>query len=92
MADICPVNVPFRPQFTIERLLTAIKTSPEVLEYLPNDPHTHVNREYLCNIINTLDPVYFRKAIDEVECARGKMVSAKPKMFSVSQDMLELLS
>jgi hypothetical protein len=48
------------------------------LDYLPDDPFTHVIREYLNNIVNTLDPLFFRKAIDEVESARGNKHKQEP--------------
>lgn len=35
--------------------------------YLPDDPIKHVTRDYLFGIINTLDPSFFKRAMEEVE-------------------------
>jgi len=51
-----------------------------------------VTREFLCNIENTLDPSFFRKAIDEVETMRARKYQQDPHKIQISQEMLELLS
>jgi hypothetical protein len=52
----------------------------------------HVSRVYLCNVVNTLDNTYFRKAIDEVERQRAIKYADQPPVVEVSKDMLELLT
>lgn len=68
------------------------QNSPEIFNYLPDDPMAHVSRVYLCNVVNTLDNTYFRKAIDEVERQRAIKYANEPPVIEVSKDMLELLT
>lgn len=47
-----------------------MKSNTALFLYLPDDPLSHVTRPFLLNVINTLDPDYFPRAIDEVENLR----------------------
>lgn len=43
------------------------KNSPEIFNYLPDDPMWRVSSLFLFNFVNTLDYTYFRKLIDDLE-------------------------
>ena len=54
--------VPKVGSITVGRVMEAIKDVPEILAYLPDleglKPK-HMNRQYLFDIVNTLEPSYF---------------------------------
>jgi hypothetical protein len=63
-----------------------------VFKYLPDDPATHVSRKFLHNIINTLDPSYFAKAIDEIENLRGRGNEEAPDVVYIDKAMFFMLT
>lgn len=59
--EIAPVMVSsiVKRRLTIEVLLKLLKDNVLITSYLPDDPQSHVTREYLFTIVNTLDASFF---------------------------------
>ena len=47
-------------------ILEKVKIRPHALKYLPDHPETHVSRDYLINVTNTLDPQLLASSIEEL--------------------------
>ena len=63
------------PEFTIKKLVALVKDNPDVMSYLPDvnlDNPRQVQREFLINIMATLDPNFFEKAVDKAKANRLK--------------------
>ncbi len=45
---------------TIQLVLDQVKSSADVLAYLPDNPETYArDRDYLLSLVNTIDPKFF---------------------------------
>ena len=62
------------------------------MRYLPDEPDKHTTRQFVADIINTLDPAYFGKLIDEIECSRGEQLKKPTQRIDVTNAMFDLLS
>jgi hypothetical protein len=49
------VLVQFPKLLTIQLILQKLADRPRMLMYLPDNPATHVTRDYLFTVVNTLD-------------------------------------
>ena len=61
--------VPKIGAITVERVLDTIKGVESICAYLPdleNIKSKHMSRRYLFDIVNTLEPTYFRRCMEEV--------------------------
>ena len=77
---------------TIEKVLKLGQTSDLLMSYLPDDPLSHVDRRFLFEIVNTLDPNFFQGAIEEVEMRRiTKRVPKEVAAVEIIPEMLELV-
>ena len=67
--EVCPINVSTKIQkvLTIDLVCKKIAASPDILQYLPDEPTTHVTKNFLYAIINTLDLIFFPNAEIEIE-------------------------
>ena len=76
---------------TIEKVLKLGQTSDLLMSYLPDDPLSHVDRRFLFEIVNTLDPNFFQGAIEEVEMRRiTRRVPNEVAAVVIIHEMLEI--
>lgn len=47
-------------------ILDKVKLSPAALRYLPDHPDTHVTKDYLVTVVNTIDPSFLTAIIEEL--------------------------
>lgn len=76
-SDINLSNVPLCKELSIERVLAIAYQSEKVKMYLPDEEDVsakRMNRDYLFNILNTIDPLFFKSAIREVEGMRNSQI------------------
>ena len=70
-----PAAVPKVGSITVERVMTVVKGCREILDYLPdleNIKAKHMDRQYLFDVVNTLEPTYFKRCLAELsEINRG---------------------
>lgn len=58
------IKVPNFIEFSAVNIFNRVKDIPRFMQYLPDLGESRVpNREYLLNIVNTVDPSYFRENI-----------------------------
>lgn len=69
MFEICLVSVPTRVKkfLTIDLLMSKLEDNFTIMSYLPDDARTHINKEYLYTIVNTLDANFFPTVEREIE-------------------------
>lgn len=62
------------------------------MRYLPDSPATHVTKEYLFTIVNTVDSTFFAKCVQEIDEKRcGTNNEAQPETVKITENMYELL-
>lgn len=64
---MCHCRVKNFTEFSKHSILKSVSEIPKLLVYLPDEPATHVTREFLIAIVNTIDPSYFKRAIMEID-------------------------
>ena len=73
MKEIHMTSVPLYKELSVEKILPKALSNPNVRKYLPELPSGEpmpahrVDRGFLLNIMNTLDPNFFPKAVGEIE-------------------------
>ena len=91
MTKIRPVKVVDRQYITVKRVVKQIKGNSVYMEHLPDNPAT-AGRAFLFNIVNTLDPNYFRVAQGEVERLRiAKGAKLQEEKVEICPEMQKLL-
>ena len=66
VSEIETIHIPINRYTSKARLEKLAKLNPELMKYLPNDPKTQCDRQFLLDTINTYDPAFFRGAIAEI--------------------------
>ena len=63
--------------------------------YLPTVSETgkqYIEREFLFDVVNTIDPNFFREALAELEARRGKKAAEEEKsLVEIDRNLFELL-
>ena len=54
-----PIIIPMNAWTTKEKLAEMIKENATLLAYFPDDPLTQCDRQFMIDVINTMDPNYF---------------------------------
>ena len=95
MFEVLPFELPSRYEkyLTIERLLNEAKKDQTAIEYLPDEPSTHVNKSWLLNVLNTLDCNLLPSLMKEVDAKSShQKKSTKHHALEVDADMMARLS
>ena len=56
------------------RVIKMVRSHPTVMEYLPSVPDdgkAYIEREFLFDIVNTVDSQFFKTALAQIEVRRG---------------------
>ena len=61
LADVKPVKVANRTYITVDKVVKQIKYQEAFMKYLPDKPES-AGRQFLFNIVNTVEPSYFKLA------------------------------
>ena len=64
--EIETIHIPVNRYTSKPRLEKLAQLNPDLMKYLPGDPKTQCDRQFLIDIINTYDPAFFRGAIAEI--------------------------
>ena len=95
VSEISHIHVPMCPELTVERVLSQVKAHPSMLEYLPTISDTgkqYIERDFLFNVVNTIDPNFFRDALAEIEGRRHRKAAAEENsLVEVSDHSFNLL-
>ena len=81
---------------TIEIVLTQLKSSADVLSYLPDKPDIYArDRQYLFSLVHTIDTKFFQRLItNRKEAAKSQeplTSTTLPKILKIDSKMFELL-
>jgi hypothetical protein len=87
------IKVPNFIEFSAVNIFNRVKDIPRFMQYLPDLGESRVpNREYLLNIVNTVDPSYFRENIKWAYKQRKDFkVQKEQKKCEMSTFMYELI-
>lgn len=90
--DIRHIRCTDRKYITVKRVVAQVKDNAVYMMYLPDKPGV-AGRAFLFNIVNTLDPDYFRVALGEIERMRiAKMKSDDEHQVKICPEMQRVLS
>ena len=91
MAQVKAVRVQDRQYITVKRVVQQVKTNAVYMRHLPDHPAV-AGRAFLFNIVNTLDPHYFKRAQGELERHRlAKGAKGKESCVEVCPEMAAIL-
>ena len=71
--DVKLVSVPRYSEITVKQVINFIFDKPHILKYIPNlkkSSDKSMDREFLFNIVNTVEPEYFPELVRQVEAER----------------------
>ena len=71
------VNFPRIKLFSVQKVLKLVLEHDEIKKYLPEKEEIdgfYLNRRYLFAIVNTLDPTFFERALDDYREAGQKLI------------------
>ena len=90
--DIKPVKVADKRFITVKNVCEQVKNNEVYMRYLPDKPSS-AGRQFIFNIVNTLDPDYFRYAQREVEKRRiAKAHKEKEEQVELCPEMDALMN
>ena len=98
--DIRPVSVPRWKDVSINQIFERVKDCEEVMKYIPEfDQEKYTAKEYLdrawfFNIINTIDPSFFPKVIEEIDEQRlieHRNENPEEHEVTVVQELVDLI-
>ena len=80
--QVSHIIIPHCPELTVARVIKMIKGHDTVMEYLPNvsDEKPYIEREFLFDIVNTVDPLFFENALAQLEARRGFKAAEQGKV------------
>ena len=88
--------MPICPELTVERVIKQVKQHPGILEYLPHisdGGKQYIEREFLFDVVNTIDPKFFRDGLAEIEARRTHRAAVEDRgMIEISDHIFNLLS
>ena len=83
---------------TVDTVYEKVKDSPNIMKYIPDfniekyKPSQVLERKFLFEIINTIDPQFFLDIIQEIEEVKHPVVEQKPEMqVVVCEELAELI-
>ena len=92
MKELKPIRVNDKRYITVKRVVQQIKNNRVFMKYLPEKP-AFAGRAFLFNVVNTLDPDYFRVAQGEIDRLRlAKVPVVEEAVVEICPEMQKLLS
>ena len=90
-SDVIHYNLPTNDFTTKKRLGTIIKNTPTLQEYFPDDVLKHTDKQFVIDVINTLDPDYFPKCTREIEESMVERSKKKNETISLDAHVFDFL-
>ena len=90
--ELHQIALPARNGISIDMVLNIVKLSPGAMKYLPDEPEKYVTRPYLFNIVNSIDPSFFKRL--EEELFAKQLLKRKEKnepTIQVKREMFDLI-
>ena len=92
--EITIAYVPLYPELSVAKVYELALKVPKVLQYLPDfdkPDAKKLSRTFLFNVMNTIDPNFFAKAVNEIEEGKFKSVVRVDPSISINAKMLLML-
>ena len=89
--EVTPIKVPFAQTITKKLVLEKVQDHPTFKKYMPRDPGRHCSKQWLFDLVATLDPAFFPALVKEVEDGRKQKVKKPEPTIEVTREMLELI-
>ena len=89
--EICRTRVPYPQTITKKLVIEKVQDNDVIKKYLPTDPNRQASKEWLFDVVATLDPTFFPKLVKEVEASKVKKAGKPESMVEVTPEMLELI-
>ena len=77
---------------TKEKLAEMIKENATLLAYFPDDPLTQCDRQFMIDVINTMDPNYFPSVMNEIEDSLAEKRKEKEKTIDIDSSMYDIIA
>lgn len=90
--EVKGVNVPINKYTSKEQLSKMIKASQQLMQYFPDDPLHQCDRQYMLDIINTLDPEFFGRVMHEYDVFQHSIAKEDKKVIAIDHDLYEVLN
>lgn len=88
------IKVPHFDEYSAMRIMEQVRAIPKFRQYLPDLDHMvkPLNREYLFNIINTVDPTYFGRNIrHSYEMRKLESARNSQRQCTITEQMYNLI-
>ena len=90
--EIDAVNVPGNRYTSKKRIAKMVAQHADLKHYFPDNPMTQCDRQFMLDIINTKEPAFFKKVIEEYERATLKAAEANDKVVQLDLKMYNVLN
>ena len=90
--EVEQVNVPHNRYTSKKSIAKMISQHPDLAKYFPDDPANQCDRQFMLDILNTVDPAFFAKVMQEYEAATLKQATKSNKTITLDDSMYGVLS
>jgi hypothetical protein len=90
-SEIKPITVPVTAYMTKERLAVLIAANPALTPYFPDEIAQHSDRQFLVDVVHTIDSNFFVLAFDEIQAHIDAKRVKKEEYIDVDQSMLDVI-
>ena len=90
-SDIVPYNLPNNEYTSKKRLAKVIERSKVLREYFPEDVVKHCDKQFVVDVVNTLDPDYFPSCTREIEESMVERSKKKNETISLDAHVFDFL-
>lgn len=73
--ELVPLKVGYPKILTISFVFDRVKECPVLAKYLPDSPASHITKEYLFTVVNTVDSTFFARCVQKIEGGNGGAAS-----------------
>ena len=91
-SEVKVVKIPQYEELRVKNILRFAENLVDIDSYTPKyDYPKELNREWLCNVINSLIPVYFKAYIDlKIEFRKRKVIQNQNLMITAKREFIDI--
>ena len=90
--DINCVNIPVNRVTTKSRLCGMIEDDLVLMQYFPDNPYMNCDRQYILDVVNTLDSTFFERAWQDVDKDLIRAKEEKEQVIPIVPEMHAMIS
>ena len=87
-----PIKLPQHSTFYVKHLVKLAQAHETAMLYLPDEPIKHVTKEFIGNVLNTLDDTFFPRAIAEIQERQKAKQVVKKEAIHITPEMAALMA